>query len=57
MAAKWIPTNLKKGQLHKDLGIPWHKKIPRAMLEAAAKRSGKVGQRARFALTMRGMKR
>jgi len=44
---------LKRGQLHRDLGIPWHKKIPRNLLEAAAKRSGKVGQRARFALTMR----
>jgi len=50
---KWIPKDLKRGQLHRDLGIPWHKKIPRSVLEAAAKRKGKIGQRARFALTMR----
>lgn len=55
MTEQWIPTHLKRGQLHKDLGIPWHKKIPRALLEQAAKRKDKVGQRARFALTMRGI--
>ncbi|MCP4342766.1 MAG: hypothetical protein GY799_28765 [Desulfobulbaceae bacterium] len=50
--------NIKKaikrpGQLHRDLGIPQGKKIPLATLQAAAKRKGKIGQRARFALTLR----
>lgn len=40
--AKWIPSDLKKGQLHRDLGIPEDEDIPRATLEAAAKRPGKV---------------
>lgn len=54
---KWIPTDLKKGQLHRDLGVPKGEKIPRSELESAARRKGKVGQRARFALTARGFKR
>lgn len=45
----------KKGQLHKDLGVPEGKKIPEAKLEAAAKKPGKVGQRARFAETLKGL--
>lgn len=43
----------KPGQLHKDLGVPAGKKIPAAKLAAAAKRGGKVGQRARFAKTLK----
>ena len=45
------------GQLHKDLGVPQGQKIPEAKLEAAAQRGGKVGQRARFAETLKGMKK
>lgn len=43
------------GQLHRDLGVPAGKPIPAAKLAAAAKRPGKVGQRARFAETLKGM--
>jgi hypothetical protein len=43
------------GQLHADLGVPKGKTIPVAKLRAAAKRKDKVGQRARFALALRGM--
>jgi len=43
----------KPGQLHKDLGVPQGEKIPVAKLNAAAKRPGKVGQRARFAKTLK----
>lgn len=50
---KWIPDDMKKGQLHRDLGIPAWMKIPMSRLLAAAKRKGKVGQRARFAITAR----
>jgi hypothetical protein len=50
----WIQGAVKKpGQLHRDLGVPQGKKIPAGKLRAAAKRKGKVGQRARFALNVR----
>jgi hypothetical protein len=45
------------GQLHRDLGVPQGQKIPQGKLQAAAKRPGKVGQRARFAETLEGMRR
>jgi hypothetical protein len=52
--ANWIKGAVKKpGQLHKDLGVPQGQKIPASKLAAAAKRPGKVGQRARFAQTMK----
>lgn len=58
MAKKFIQKAIKKpGQLHKDLGVPQGKKIPAGKLEAAAKKSGKVGQRARFAEALKGMKK
>lgn len=47
----------KPGQLHKDLGVPQGQKIPAGKLPAAAKRPGKVGQRARLAETLGKMKR
>lgn len=56
MASKWIKNAIKpqnKGQLHKDLGVPQGKPIPAGKLAAAAKAPGKVGQRARFAETMK----
>lgn len=37
------------GALHRELGVPQGKKIPAKKLNAAAKKGGKVGQRARFA--------
>ena len=46
----------KPGQLHRDLGVPQGKKIPESMIDAAAKESGKVGQRARFAQTLKGIR-
>lgn len=57
MAAK-KKLNIKKaikkpGQLHRDLGVPQGKKIPAKKLNAAAKKKGKVGQRARFAKTLK----
>lgn len=54
----WIKDAIKKpGQLHKDLGVPQGKKIPAAKLEKAAAKGGKVGQRARLAQTLKGMKK
>jgi hypothetical protein len=42
------------GQLHRDLGVPQDEKIPAKKLAAAAKKGGKIGQRARFAQTLKG---
>ena len=58
MATKnWIQGAIKKpGALHKDLGVPQGKPIPAKKLAAAAEKSGKVGQRARLAQTLKAMK-
>lgn len=42
----------KPGALHAELGVPQGKKIPAAKIQAAAKKGGKLGQRARFAETL-----
>ena len=42
----------KPGSLRKSLGIKKGKTIPKAKLKAAAKKPGKLGQRARFAITL-----
>ena len=53
----WIKEATKhKGALHKNLGIPEGEKIPKNKLEAAAKKSGKIGSEARLALTLRKMR-
>jgi len=58
MTKNFIQKAIKKpGQLHKDLGVPQGKKIPAGKLAAAAKKPGKVGQRARFAETLKKMKK
>jgi len=44
----------KPGQLHRDLNVPQGQKIPMFKIRAAAKKGGKVGQRARFAITLKG---
>jgi len=42
----------KKGALHKQLNVPSGEKIPAGKLAAAAKKGGKMGQRARLAQTL-----
>ncbi len=55
---KWIKGAIKHpGALHKELGVPQGKKIPAKKLKAAAKKGGKLGQRARLAETLKGMKK
>ena len=50
---KFIQKAIKKpGSLRKSLGIKKGKTIPAAKLKAAAKKPGKLGQRARFAITL-----
>lgn len=55
---KWIQKAIKKpGALRKSLGIKKGQKIPAKMLNKAAKAPGKMGQRARFAKTLKGFKK
>jgi hypothetical protein len=58
MATKnWIAGAIKKpGALRASLGIKGDKPIPTKKLAAAAKKPGKMGQRARLAETLKGMK-
>lgn len=54
MAKNFIQKAIKKpGALHKQLGVPQGQKIPAAKLNAAAKQGGKLGERARFAKTLK----
>lgn len=56
MAEKWIQKAIKKpGALHEQMGIPKGQKIPAKKLAAAAQKSGKLGQRARLAQTLKKM--
>lgn len=53
MAKKWIQgMHMKKGALHRELGVPEGQKIPASKLAAAAKKKGKLGKRARLAQTL-----
>lgn len=50
MSEKWIKGAIKHpGALHKELHVPAGEKIPAKKLNAAAKKSGTEGKRARFA--------
>jgi hypothetical protein len=56
MAKNWISGAIKKpGALRKSLGVKKGEKIPAKQLRKAAKKSGKMGQRARLAMTLRKM--
>lgn len=58
MAEKWIAGAIKKpGALRKELGVKKGEKIPEKKLDAAAKKGGKEGQRARLAKTLRKMEK
>jgi hypothetical protein len=59
MATKnWIQKAIKKpGALRKSLKIKKGQKIPLKKLQAAAKKGGKLGRRARLALTLRRLRR
>jgi hypothetical protein len=51
--AHWIQTAIKHpGALHRELGVPAGKKIPKSRIRAAAKKGGKLGARARLAETL-----
>lgn len=57
MAKNWIAGAIKKpGALRAALGAKEGKPIPAKKLAAAAKKPGKMGQRARLAQTLKGFK-
>ena len=54
----WIAGAIKKpGALRRELGVKKGEKIPAKKLAAAAKKPGRIGQRARLAETLKGMKK
>lgn len=55
---KWIQSAVKKpGALRKALGVKKGEDIPAKKLNAAAKKPGKLGQRARLAKTLKDMRK
>lgn len=55
---KWIQKAIKKpGALRKQLGVPEGETIPAKKLAAAAKKGGKLGQRARLAQTLKKLRK
>ncbi|WP_175770556.1 hypothetical protein [Burkholderia anthina] len=51
---KWIKGAIEKpGALRKELGVKKGEKIPAKKLNAAAKKGGKEGERARLAKTLK----
>tara|TARA_R110000868_G_C10335269_1_gene714624 strand:+ start:31 stop:213 length:183 start_codon:yes stop_codon:yes gene_type:complete len=58
MAKDFIQKAIKKpGALRKSLRIKKGEKIPASKLKAAAKKKGKLGQRARLAMTLKKLNR
>jgi len=57
MAKNFIKAAIKHpGALHRQLNVPQGQKIPASKLAAAAKKPGKIGQRARFAQTLKKLR-
>lgn len=56
---KWIQAmHMKKGALHKEMGIPEGKKIPEKKLNKAAKSDNPLlAKRATLAKTLRGLRK
>jgi hypothetical protein len=58
MAKNWVAGAIKKpGALRASLGVKKGETIPAKTLAAAAKKPGKMGQRARLAQTLKGFKK
>lgn len=58
MAEKWLQKAIKKpGALRASLGVKEGQTIPAGKLAKAAKAPGKMGQRARLAQTLKGLKK
>jgi len=55
---KWIQkAHIKKGALHKELGVTAGKKIPQKKLKAAEKKGGLVAKRAHLAETLKSLRK
>lgn len=55
---KWIQGAIKHpGALRREMGVKEGKNIPQGKLEAAAKKPGTEGRRARLAMTLAKMRR
>jgi hypothetical protein len=53
MAKQWIKKAIKHpGALHRSLGVPQGKKIPKSKIAQAAQKGGTLGRRARLAQTL-----
>ena len=58
VATNWIKGAIKKpGSLRSSLGVKEGQNIPAGKLAKAAKAPGKMGQRARLAQTLKGLKK
>lgn len=58
MAEKWIQkAKIRKGGLHRALGISMGKKIPVEEMEEASHKGGKLGKMANLAMTFRKFKK
>lgn len=58
MAEKWIAAAIKHpGALRKSLHVKKGEKIPAKKLNAAAKKGGKLGKRARLAKTLKKLRK
>jgi len=58
MAKNWIQGAISKpGALHKQMGVPEGEKIPAGKLEKASHAEGKLGRRARLAITLKGLRK
>lgn len=56
MAKNWIQSAIKHpGALHRELGVKAGHKIPTSKLNAAAKKGGQEGRRARLAKTLKSL--
>lgn len=54
----WISgMGMEKGALHREMGVPASKTIPKGKLEKAAHAKGKLGKRARVAETLEGLRK
>lgn len=58
MAKNFIQKAIKRpGALHRALGVPQSKDIPYDKIAKAAHEGGRVGREARFALTLRKLRK
>ena len=59
MAAHWIQSiGMKKGALHRELGVPTSQTIPAAKLESAENSANPLeAKRARLAETLKGLRK